>query len=272
MSTPAEPAEQDEQDESAGEREARVAAEREDPAGAARSLLRRGRHGALATLSVHRPGFPFGSVAPYALSARGEPLLVMSALAQHTRNALADPRASLLVQEPAAPGVDVQALGRVTVLGRISPVDAAEEADARARYLARHPQASRTAGGHDFHHYKLSIEEVRFIGGFGKICWIAGAAVALDPARDPLAPHQAGICQHMNADHAAALELFCQRFRGLPGAGARLVGVDSFGFDVEQGDGARARFDFEQPLTSTDEVRRAMVSLVRTARARPGGG
>ncbi len=255
--------------ESALEREARVAAEREDPAGAARALLRKGGHGALATISLHKPGYPFGSVAPYALSARGEPLLVMSGLAQHTKNALADSRASLLVQESAEPGADAQALGRVTVLGRISAVPAAEEADVRARYLARHPQAARTAGGHDFHHYKLSIEEARFIGGFGKICWIPGQSIIIDSKQDPLAPHAAGICQHMNDDHAAALTLFCQHFRSLPGQAARMVGVDRFGFDVEQGlPGAleRVRFDFDQPLSTTDEVRRAMVSLVRAAR------
>ena len=253
----------DESAESDTEREARVAAEREDPAAAARALLRAGRSGALATLSLHKPGYPFGSVAPYALSARGEPILLMSAIAQHTKNALADPRASLLVQEP---GDDVQALGRATVLGRIAAVPAGEAADARARYLARHPQSARTAGGHDFQHYQLSIEEVRFIGGFGRICWISSQSMMIDSRQDPLAPHAAGICQHMNDDHAAALALFCQRFRSLPGTNARMVGVDRFGFDVEHGDHERVRFDFEQPLSTTDEVRRAMVALVRAAR------
>ncbi|GAC1299897.1 MAG: hypothetical protein NVSMB23_30860 [Myxococcales bacterium] len=173
--------------ESAEEREARAAAERGDPAGAARALLRAERHGALATISLHRPGWPFGSIAPYALSARGEPLLLFSALAQHTRNAIADPRASLLVQESAAldPGADPQACGRVTLLGRIALVAAAEEADARARYLARHPQAARTALGHDFRFYALSIEEARFIGGFGKICWVPGAAMLGGDPADP---------------------------------------------------------------------------------------
>ena len=243
------------------------AAERDDPAAAARGLLRKERQGALATLSLHMPGYPFGSVAPYALSARGAPILLMSALAQHTRNALADARASLLVQDGEGAGGDVQAHGRVTVLGRISAIPAVEEDDARARYLVRHPQAGRTAGGHDFRHYQLSIEEVRFIGGFGKICWIPGASMVLDPAQDPLAPHAAGICQHMNQDHAEALLLMCQRLRGLPGLEARMVGVDAWGFDVEQGAHERVRFDFERPVSTTDEVRRAMVALVRAARA-----
>lgn len=268
MSPPEEPAE------SAPEREARLAAESEDPAAGARRLLRAERQGALATLSLHKPGYPFGSVAPYALSGRGEPLFVMSALAQHTRNALADPRASLLVQESAglAADADVQAHGRLTVMGRIAAVEGADEEDARARYLARHPLAARTAGGHDFRHYKLSVEEARFIGGFGKICWIAGRSMVIDPAQDPLAPHAAGICRHMNDDHQEALALLCQRFRSLPGPGARMVAVDAFGFDVEHGaheHGAhqRVRFDFPDPVSTPNEVRRAMVALVQAARA-----
>lgn len=167
------------------ESEARRAAERDDPAAAARALLRAESQGALATISLHKAGWPFGSVAPYALSARGEPLLLLSSLAQHTRNALADPRASLLVQESAglAPGADAQACARVTVLGRISPVPAEGEEDARRRYLDRHPQAARTAAGHDFRLYLLSIEEARFIGGFGKICWVPGEALVVEPRR-----------------------------------------------------------------------------------------
>ena len=244
-------------------------AERENPAAAARALVRAGHHGALATLSLHNPGVPFGSVAPYALSARGEPILLMSALAQHTKNALADPRASLLVQEGAglAAGADVQAAGRVTLLGRISALEAPEEDDARARYLARHPLSARTAGAHDFRHYRLSIEEARFIGGFGKICWVPGPSMIIDATQDPLAPHAAGICRHMNDDHREALALLCQKLRSLPGTGARMVGVDVFGFDVEQEQGGRVRFDFAQPAFTTDEVRRALVSMVRAAKA-----
>lgn len=168
------------------EREARAAAERGDPAAAARALLRAERYGALSTLSLHKPGWPFGSVAPYALSARGEPLLSMSALAQHTKNALADPRASLLVQDGAglAPGEDPQAHARVTVLGHITPVGAAGERDARDRYLTRHPQAARTASGHDFRLYLLSIEEARYIGGFGEICWVRGPSMIIGPSMD----------------------------------------------------------------------------------------
>jgi len=67
-----------------------------------RELLATERHAVLATLSASRAGWPFASVAPYALSAAGEPLLLLSDLAEHTRNLRADPRASLMVQDGAS--------------------------------------------------------------------------------------------------------------------------------------------------------------------------
>jgi hypothetical protein len=265
MSIPLEPA----APESEEEREARVAAERKHPAAAARSLLRAERQGALATLSLHKKGWPFGSIAPYALSVRGESILLLSALAQHTKNALADSRASLLVQDSAglAPGADPQAHARVTLLGRVAAVEEAEADDVRARYLARHPQAGRTARGHDFRFYVLSIEEARFIGGFGEICWVPGPSMVIEPSTDPLRPHRERICQHMNDDHGDALALFCKRMRGLSGDAARMVGVDAFGFDVLQGPAdarERVRFEFARPLYTPDEVRRAMIELVKS--------
>ena len=64
---------------------------------AVRALLAAESAGVLSTLSVHRPGTPYGSITPYALSASGAPLLLFSRLAAHTHNLQADPRAGLFV-------------------------------------------------------------------------------------------------------------------------------------------------------------------------------
>ena len=87
-------------------------------AGAIRALLENERSGVLATLSARRDGWPFASVAPYALTEAGEPLLLLSRLAEHTRNLQADARASLLVQDHASL-TDPQAGARITILGQI---------------------------------------------------------------------------------------------------------------------------------------------------------
>jgi heme iron utilization protein len=136
-----------------------------------RDLLEGERQGVLATLSARRSGWPFASVAPYALTDTGEPLLLFSDLAEHTRNVRADPRASLLVQDSAALQ-DPQAGARLTILGVVEPLGAEHTAAAQARYLERHPQSADYFAMADFRLYVLRIQEARFISGFGDMGWI----------------------------------------------------------------------------------------------------
>jgi putative heme iron utilization protein len=142
---------------------------------ATRALLRAQRFGVLCTVQLARkPGWPMPSLAPYALTPRGEPLLALSALAQHTKNLLADPRAALYVE--ARGEGDPQERLRIAVLGR-ARVAAPEEAPAlKALYLAAHPEAEPFFAL-DFALHVLSVEEVRYVGGFGAAAWIAGAEV-----------------------------------------------------------------------------------------------
>jgi len=141
-----------------------------------RELLAAERHAVLATLSAGRDGWPFASVAPYALSEAGEPLLLLSDLAEHTRNLRADPRASLLVQDGAS-GADPQAGARVTILGEVESVPDLEVELARRCYLGRHPHAVEYLSLSDFRLYVLRVREARFIGGFGDMGWIDAAAL-----------------------------------------------------------------------------------------------
>src|SRR5512138_1706659 len=107
----------------------------------ARALLRSEQAAVLATISASRGGHPFTSLVPLAASREGEPLLLLSALAQHAKNLAADARASLLVYDAAGAAKDPRTAARAALMGRVRPVAAAEEADARARYLARQPAA-----------------------------------------------------------------------------------------------------------------------------------
>ena len=80
----------------------------------ARELLLKEYRGVLSTHSKSMPGYPFGSVVPYCLDANGNPLILISRIAQHTHNLQKDPKCSLLVGEREAE--DVQAVGRLTVM------------------------------------------------------------------------------------------------------------------------------------------------------------
>jgi putative heme iron utilization protein len=159
------------------EQGAQAGMEAQGGAALARDLLRKERVGVLATLSVrHGGGHPIASLAPFALDARGEPVLLLSALAQHTRNLEADPRASLFVHDPAAAERDPRTAPRLALVGRVHRATQGEEPDARARYLARHPEA-RGLLALDFALYVLAVEEAQLVGGFGAAGWIPGHAI-----------------------------------------------------------------------------------------------
>jgi putative heme iron utilization protein len=163
----------------AGERRTRIeegaqaGMEAQGGAGLARELLRTRRVGVLASLSARHGGHPLASLTPFALSGSGEPVLLLSALAQHTRNLEADPRASLFVHDATAAEADPRTAVRLTVVGRVRRAAPAEEEDLKARYLARHPEA-RGLFGLDFSLHVLAVEEAQLIGGFAAAGWIPG--------------------------------------------------------------------------------------------------
>jgi putative heme iron utilization protein len=155
----------------------------DDLASHARDLLYRAHQGVLSTISVHLPGYPFGSLTPYALSAAGAPLILISALAAHTQNLLADPRASLFIAAGDEAG-DPQAGTRISLMGRFARVAADGAAEARARYAARLPRAAANSQTPDFQIWQMTVESVRLVAGFGKIGWLDGGEI-LDPPSGP---------------------------------------------------------------------------------------
>lgn len=214
-------------------------------------------------------GFPFGSLVSHAVDAVGRPLLLLSDLAEHTRNLNADHKASLMAVERG--DGDPLALARVTVLGAVTELRGDERAAALPAYRAAQPGAFYSEFA-DFRLYRLEVESVRYVGGFGRMSWVtAEDYTAAEP--DPLRPHAARIIEHMNDDHADSLVLFCRVYGGRPGTTrARMVGVDRYGFAVLAADGPDAdevavRLRFDAVTDTPDAARKAMVDLVRKARA-----
>jgi putative heme iron utilization protein len=147
-------------------------ANRSERAEAVRTLVREASHGLLSTSGLEPAGFPYGSLVPLAATAAGEPLLLVSHLAQHTKNLVADPRASLLVL--AKGDGDPQQAARAAVLGQVRRLEGAEEAEARARFLAAHAEAAPYFDL-NFQLWALAPVEARYIGGFGAAAWVSGA-------------------------------------------------------------------------------------------------
>src|SRR6187455_2970787 len=145
-----------------------------DPRLAAKRLLREGRSGALATL-MPGSGDPYCSLVNVATAADGAPVLLISRLALHTKNILADPRVSLMIDERKE-GDPLEG-ARVMILGKAVLTD---DPAVRRRYLARQPEAEVFAGFADFGFYKIDISGVHLVAGFGRIVDLKPAEVLTD--------------------------------------------------------------------------------------------
>jgi putative heme iron utilization protein len=137
-----------------------------------RALTARAGSATLSTIAREPEGFPFGSLVAVAFDDEGAPLLLLSRLAEHTQNLAAREQASILVVEPAPDGADPLATGRLSIVGscRAIPADGAEAA--RARFLARHPEAEPYSRFSDFAMYRLEPAAIRYVGGFGRMSWV----------------------------------------------------------------------------------------------------
>jgi putative heme iron utilization protein len=200
----------------------------------------------------------------------GHPIFLISGLAEHTKNLERDPRASLLVAEGGAE--DPLANGRVTMLGPCTRVEG-DGGSARAAFLAAHPNSAYYADFRDFAFWKLRVNAIRYIGGYGRMSWVSQVDWhAAEP--DPLTPSAAGTIAHMNADHGDAMVLYCKAFsKASDIISAKMTGVDRYGFDLSARtpEGARpVRVAFAKPVSTPEEVRAALVAMVKEARSRLG--
>jgi putative heme iron utilization protein len=230
-----------------------------------RTLLANERIGTLATQSARHPGFPFASVMPYVFLADAAPLFLISSMAMHTQNLLASPRASLLVMQSGSAS-DALASPRVTLLGTVAGIEATEAI--RAAYLERHPPAKNWIDFSDFGFFRLDVTTLYFVGGFGVMGWV-GTDDYRTAEPDPLAPHAAGIIEHMNADHADALRHITRHFANLDAEEATMLSVDRLGFAVRArtAEGLKAaRIQFLEPVTSREQARKVMVAMTKQAR------
>jgi hypothetical protein len=221
----------------------------------ARRFLRTQQNGVLSTISRRMEGYPFGSVAPFMTDHAGCPVILISTIAEHTKNIESDPRVSLITQPFST---DMQEMGRVTLVGHARQLPDKDRLG--PRYLRRFPQAEHYFAMHDFQFYRLEPIRVRYIGGFGKIHWLEPdaylcAAGHLDAVED-------SIIEHMNRDHADTLQVLCNHFLGVPGQEATMIGIDPDGFDLRSEDHIH-RIAFTEQVLDADAARHALVTLSR---------
>jgi hypothetical protein len=229
---------------------------------AAKKLLREGRSGALATLMAGS-GDPYCSLVNVATAPDGTPLLLLSKLALHTKNILADARVSVMLDE--RKDGDPLEGARVMLMGK-----AAVTADpaTRTAYLRRHPEAEMFAGFGDFAFYRVELSAAHLVAGFGRIVDLSARDVLADLSdAQALTEAEAGAIEHMNADHADACRLYATRLLGGPDGDWRCVGIDPEGIELQQGRQA-LRLPFPQRVTGPGPLRAVLKDLAVQARPR----
>lgn len=225
---------------------------------AARRLLNHQSLGVLSTHSVDVEGYPFGSIAPYVLDYDGQPVMLISDIAQHTRNIKRNNKVSLTVFDRYAD--DPQAGSRLTWIGDAELINPADT-EIRSRYLRYFPSAELYFDTHDFSFYCIHLRRARFIGGFGQIYWVEADAMLL---KNPFRKAETRIVEHMNEDHERALRHYCNVLQGVDVQTVTMAGIDSEGFDM-LADGRKLRVDFESPISTVEEARATLAMLAKSS-------
>ena len=228
-----------------------------------RRLVRTAERAGLATLLAQDEAqAPYVSLVLAASDYPGNPLLLLSDLADHTKNLAADPRVALLFDGTAG-WRDPLAGPRASVLGR---AEMCQDPHLEARFVARHPGAAVYAGFADFHLYRVVVERAHLVSGFGQIHWVDAHDLLFDAGGSTaLAAAEAEIVAHMNADHEDAVQLIAERLLDQPGEGWQLIGIDPEGADLRRA--ARvARIAFEKPVYDAERARVELVRLTKRAR------
>jgi heme iron utilization protein len=231
----------------------------------ARSLLRRSRQGALATLMAGS-GDPYCSLVNVASHADASPILLISRLALHTRNLLGDNRVSLMLDERAA-GDPLEG-ARIMLAGRAEEAAGDAAASLRRRYLNAHPSAEAFADFKDFSFFRIVPSGAHLVAGFGRIVDLEPAQFLTDISdAAALLEAEQGAIAHMNEDHRAAMSLYATRLLGADSGDWSCTGCDPDGMDM-QADGRTLRLDFPDRVTTGTELRQMLVRLAGEARAK----
>ncbi len=238
-----------------------------------RGLVRRAWKANLSTLD-RNGGYPYASLVAVATVADGSPLLLLSGLAEHTKNISVDNRASLLF-DGTGPGRAALTGARVTLVGRIART---EPSAARDRYLSRHPDAAQFIDFADFALYRLDVQWAHMVAGFGRIVRLEMSDVIVPTAgAEDVVAAEAGIMAHMNDDHADSLDamasaalhdpasLNAQSTIDMPSGRWHMVGCDPEGIDLTDGSTA-VRIPFPQRIGSIEQLRNTLITMTRDAR------
>jgi len=230
----------------------------------ARSLLRRSRQGALATLMAGS-GDPYCSLVNVASHADGSPIVLVSRLALHTRNILGDSRVSLMLDERAE-GDPLEG-SRIMLAGRAEEASADDLEILRRRYLNAHPSAEAFVSFEDFSFFRIRPGGAHLVAGFGRIVDLKPEQFLTDISdAAALLEAEQGAIDQMNADHRDAMNLYATKLLGAGPADWRCTGCDPDGIDMQAGT-TMLRLDFPRRIATPAALRQMLKEFAHQARA-----
>jgi heme iron utilization protein len=235
-----------------------------DAARLARSLLRRSRQGALATL-MPGSGDPYCSLVNVASHPDGAPILLISRLALHTRNLLGDARLSLMLDERVED--DPLEGSRIMLAGLAEQASGEDVAILRRRYLNAHPSSEVFVNFKDFSFFRIRPTGAHLVAGFGRIVDLKPEQFLTDISDGAsLLEAEQGVLDHMNADHHEAMNLYATKLLGAKSADWRCTGCDPEGIDLQAGS-ITLRLDFPRRIVTPAALRQMLKQFADQARA-----
>ncbi|XP_019077968.1 uncharacterized protein LOC100253108 isoform X3 [Vitis vinifera] len=240
------------------------------PALAVRNLMEQARFAHLCTVMsrMHhrREGYPFGSLVDFAPDSMGHPIFSFSPLAIHTRNLLADPRCTLVVQIPGWSGLSN---ARVTIFGDVFPLPEHQQEWAHKQYIAKHLQGPSQQWGNFYYFRMQNISDIYFIGGFGTVAWVdVKEYEALQPDKIAVDGGEQNL-KELNAVFSKPLKELLSMEAEIDDAA--LISIDSKGTDIRVRQGAQfniQRIPFEEghAVETLEEAKAALWKLINQGR------
>jgi putative heme iron utilization protein len=228
----------------------------------ARRIVRSRDKGVLATNMRGKDKTPYASLVLIASDQQGAPLIYISDIAEHTRNIRENPTVSLCVEN--TDGLpDPLSGGRVTLQGVMEQ----EEGDElKERFHLRHPQARNYSNAHGFFLFRMNVQRVHLVAGFGQIHWMGADEYLLtEDQTQAIAQSEFSMIEHMNEDHSDLLDLYAARILERSGYGWRLTGIDPEGFDLRYEERLE-RIPFPEQLTEPDSIKNEFIRLAKSVR------
>ncbi|MGJ8662850.1 MAG: HugZ family protein [Marinicella sp.] len=228
----------------------------------ARTLLRSQERAMLSTHSFSKSGYPFGSVTTYMTDHQGHPIIYISHLAQHTKNIKHDCKISLLVNQENEG--DINSGARLTLLGRAEPILDNEFKSIAEKFFLKFPESRKYQDTHDFNFYRIKVEHVRYIGGFGQIYWLDHNQFIL-PVPNWLENEQPAI-DHMNVDHTDAMQLMCSYYKSYEADEICMTHLYPDGCALRANQKHNYFLAFQELVESPKDIRIRLVELTKEAR------